>query len=614
MSTAILSRIRDVMKNVGYKSRPIQALIVTNHDAHMSEYLADCDRRLEYVSGFSGTAGVAIITEDEANMWTDGRYFIQAAKEMDSNWKLMKLGVHGTPTEGAWLSKKLKEGDLVGTDPRLIPYPVWLNLESELVHSGIKLVPLSINFVDEIWKDRPLLENKAIKPLGINYAGETSASKVKRVWKIMKDKSADMVVLSALDDIAWLLNLRGQDISYNPVFFSFLVVTANELHLYIDEQKITESIKDHFKQDNLPIEFHSYNSIYSSLESMVNDVKKVWICRSASFEIYKTFPESKRVCECSPIAVMKAVKNEVEVQGMRNAHIKDGVALCRYFAWLEKSMADNIELTEISAAEVLEGFRKEEADYIGPSFHTISSTGPHAAITHYIPKPASDRALSLNEIYLCDSGAQYLDGTTDVTRTVHFGMPTEFQKNCFTRVYQGVVAIAAAKFPYGIKGNCLDSFARKPLWDVGLDYKHGTGHGIGSYLFVHEGPMGISWRPYPDDPGLQPNMFLSDEPGYYHEGEFGIRIENIVQIVPAKTTYTMRSGELNFLTFTTITMCPIQTKMLEINLLTDLEINFLNDYHKKIRNTLGPILKERGFSDVYRWLEKETAEVVKYRN
>ncbi|XP_073994285.1 aminopeptidase P isoform X2 [Rhodnius prolixus] len=546
-------------------------------------------------------------------MWTDGRYFIQAAKEMDSNWKLMKIGVHGTPTEGAWLSSKLKEGDLVGTDPRLIPYSVWLNLESELVHFGITLVPLSMNFVDEVWVNRPNLEYKPIQSLDIKFAGESSIVKVERVWKVMMEKNVDSLVLTALDDIAWLLNLRGQDISYNPVFFSFLIITPKVLRLYIDEQKITEAIKDHFREHDLPIEIHPYENIYSSLEDLVCDIKKVWICRSASFEIYNTFPESKRFSECSPIAVMKAVKNEVEVKGMINAHVKDGIALCRYFSWLEKTMENDNTLTEISAAKVLENFRREEVDYVGPSFHTISSTGPHAAITHYIPKAESDRALSKNEIYLCDSGAQYFDGTTDVTRTVHFGIPTEFQKNCFTRVFQGVVAIATAKFPYGIKGNCLDSLARKPLWEVGLDYNHGTGHGIGAYLFVHEGPMGISWRPYPDDPGLQPNMFLSDEPGYYHEGEFGIRIENIVQIVPAKTTYSMPSGEKGFLSFTTTTMCPIQIKMLETSMLTDLEINFLNDYHKKIRNTLGPILKERGFTDVYTWLEEQTTEIVKLR-
>ncbi|KAK9497242.1 hypothetical protein O3M35_004599 [Rhynocoris fuscipes] len=604
MTSNVLLKVRTFMKQ--YKL-PLQAVIITNHDQHSSEYLAERDRILKYVSGFSGSAGTAIITDKDAKLWTDGRYFLQANREMDSSWSLMKVGVFGTLSEGTWLTKNLASGSYVGSDPKLMPYSVWSNLEKELSSSGIKLIPIE-DYMDQIWLDRPPLVSNPIKVLDIKYAGVTSSAKIGLITKAMKEKSVDCLVLSALDDISWLLNLRGDDIAYNPVFFSFLVIRPNGLHLFVDDKKLTNDVKIEFDKENLGVSILPYGEIYNFLRDIKDRAEKVWLCRSANQLIYSIIPENKRLCECSPVSLLKAIKNETEVKGMVSAHIKDGVALCRYFHWLENTIMD-VPITEISAAKVLEQFRKEEEGYVGPSFPTISSSGPNAAIIHYIPDKHSDRHLVLNEIYLCDSGAQYLDGTTDVTRTVHFSTPSEFERECFTRVVKGVIALASTKFPYGIKGNCLDSFARKALWEVGLDYKHGTGHGIGSYLFVHEGPMGISWRPFPDDPGLQPNMFLSDEPGYYHDGEFGIRIENIVQIISAKTMYNMPVNEKGFLTFDTITLCPIQIKFLNTALLNDFEITFINSYHKKVFDTIGPLLLKRGLTDVHKWLEKETAEI-----
>ncbi|KAK9503079.1 hypothetical protein O3M35_011725 [Rhynocoris fuscipes] len=565
------------MKNVGFKNRPIQALIITNHDEHMSEYLAEKDRRLKYVSGFSGSAGTAIITDSEANLWTDGRYFIQAVNEMDSNWNLMKSGIDGTLTESEWLSKALVQGSFVATDPKLISYTVWNNLKDYLEIFGITLVPLSYNFVDEIWKNKPVSPVKPVKIHDIKYAG--------------------------------LLNLRGEDIKFNPVFFSFLVISFNEIHLFIDEEKITNSIENYFMCDHLPIKIHSYDSIYFLLSEMEKKINKVWLCKGTNYQIYDIFPKCKQFCQVSPISKLKAVKNETEIVGMKNAHIKDGIALCRYFSWLENEIVLR-PLTEISAAKMLECFRNDEEDYVGLSFDTISSVGSNAAIIHYSPNEDTNKTITKDEIYLCDSGGQYLDGTTDVTRTLHFGKPTDFQKECFTRVLKGSIALATAKFPNGIKGNFLDSLARQSLWSVGLNYKHGTGHGIGSYLCVHEGPIGIANRPLPDDPGLQVNMFLSDEPGYYHDDEFGIRIENIVQIVEAETKYKPQDAQ-GFLKFETITMCPIQIKMLDLSLLTEEEICFINAYHQTVRDTLSPILQKRQFITAHDWLLKETVAIMR---
>lgn len=300
---------------------------------------------------------------------------------------------------------------------------------------------------------------------------------------------------------------------------------------------------------------------------------------------------------------MKAIKNPVEIEGMKSSHIRDGAALVRFFSWLEREVASGAVVTELSAADRLEQFRSEQEHHVGPSFETISSSGEHAAIVHYKPTPESNIAVTDSAPYLCDSGAQYLDGTTDVTRTVHMGTPTDHQKECFTRVLKGQMLMGSAVFPERIKGNCLDSFARKFLWDVGLDYQHGTGHGIGHYLNVHEGPMGISWRVYPDDPGLQAGMFMSNEPGYYEDGSFGVRIEDIVLIVPADTKCP---GDKKFLTFETVTMCPIQSKMIKKELLTESEVETLNAYHKTVREKVGPLIEAQKDVEAMEWLIRET--------
>ncbi|KAK7869696.1 hypothetical protein R5R35_011768 [Gryllus longicercus] len=602
-----LSKLRGLFKNVKYVNEPLQAYIVPSGDAHQSEYLADCDRRREFVSGFSGSAGTAIITEHQACLWTDGRYFLQALKEMDHNWTLMKEGVPSTPSQESWLSNNLPLGSRVGVDPTLISFSSWKPLQVALEAAGHSLVPVTTNLVDLLWDDKPPPPNNVVEPLTLKYTGKISKNKVEEVRTMMKEKKVSLLVITGLDEIAWLLNLRGSDITYNPVFFSYAMVSLSNVYLFIDESKITPSVKNHFIQEEIEVKMFPYEKILSVLKEQVSEQEgKIWISSDASYAIAATIPEKLRVCEVTPIALLKCIKNPTEIEGMINAHIKDAAALCCYFSWLEKEIPKGT-VTEISGASKLEEFRKEQEDFVGLSFSTISSVGPNGAIIHYHPTVETDRALTTEELYLCDSGGQYKDGTTDVTRTIHFGTPSQHEKECFTRVFKGQFFLGTSIFPTKIKGNCLDTLARKFLWDIGLDYLHGTSHGIGSYLNVHEGPMMISWRLCPEDPGLQEGMFLSNEPGYYEDGKFGIRLENIVRVIRAATPHNFK--DRGFLTFETITLVPIQTKMLEPSLLTEKEISYLNEYHSLCREKVGPLLKKQRHLDAYDWLFRETEPI-----
>lgn len=588
----------------------IQAYIVTSQDAHTSEYLADVDKRREYVSGFTGSAGIAIVTLDKALLWTDGRYHLQASQELDNNWTLMKAGLSTTPTEKEWLVKNLPSGSRVGVDPALITYQEYRSYETEFEHEGLSMLPVRDNLVDLIWENKPQPPPTVVSPLELKYTGKRTHKKLEEVREKMKEKRVSVLVLTALDEIAYLLNLRGADIMYNPVFFSYVIVTKDDIHLFINKKRITSAMDKHFVAEGCPITFDAYNDIQSFLSALVSKLapqEKVWISEYSNNALVSLVPKKSLVSEITPVNVMKAVKNPVEIQGMVKCHIKDAAALISYLAWLEKEIKSGHHVTEISGADKLEEFRSKQEDFVGLSFETISSSGPNGAIIHYSPKPSTDRPITAHEMYLVDSGGQYKDGTTDVTRTVHFGSPSDFEKECFTRVFKGCATLAMTVFPEKIKGHAMDALARHNLWSVGLDYLHGTGHGIGSYLNVHEGPMGISYVPRATDPGIEAGMFLSDEPGYYEDGKFGIRIENIVQVIPANTAYSRKNKP--FLTFKTITLVPIQTSLLNIDMLTIDEINFLNAYHKECRDVVGPLLKHQGQNEAYEWLVRETEPI-----
>ncbi|XP_022096569.1 xaa-Pro aminopeptidase 1-like isoform X2 [Acanthaster planci] len=607
-TTALLQKLRSLMKAKQYiGAEPIQAYIIPSGDAHQSEYLAACDCRRAFISGFTGSFGTAIVTNDIAALWTDGRYFLQAAQQMDSNWTLMKHGLKTTPTQEDWLVKNLPKGARVGVDPFLFAHDQWKKFSVTLSQEGLSLVPTVVNLVDLVWGDeRPSPPFDQVTVLETKYAGVTWPEKIKRMQEAMTTKDAQYLVLTALDEIAWLFNLRGSDIQYNPVFFAYAVVSVDTVYLFIDEQKLTKDVRDHLMHNGLKVDIQEYDAIQQFLADLYQEgsgTGKTWISPKSSNALVSCIPKSQCVLQGTPVLTSKAVKNEVEIRGMKNAHIRDAVALCEYFQWLEKEVPKG-HLTEISASDQLEQLRRQQEDYISLSFATISSIGAHGAIIHYQASPETDAPLSTQEIYLCDSGGQFKDGTTDVTRAMHLGTPTPYQKECFTRVLKGVISVATAVFPCGTTGSMIDSFARRSLWEAGLDYLHGTGHGVGAFLNVHEGPQQISCKVTAFDAALEAGVFMSDEPGYYEDGEFGIRIENIVLIKPVETKYNFRNT--GFLTFETVTLVPIQTKMIEPSLLSEAEISWLNDYHAKCRDIVGAELERQGRLDALAWLHRET--------
>lgn len=616
---AKLAKLRDLMELVqigGLAGRGIQALIVTSDDAHQSEYMREHDKRIQFISGFTGSFGTAIITPNKALLWTDGRYYMQALAEFDppDEWTLMREGLLDTPTRAAWLLSNLPPKSTVGADSNLMSYTEWAVLHTSLSAAGHCLMPLEENLIDKIWGDeQPAPTTNSVLPQPLEFSGRSAGKKVELCREAMTKNEVKALVITNLDEVAYILNLRGSDIPYNPVFFAYVILTLDALHLFIDKNRLSEKAQQQLISEEANVVYHPYEDIHTFLKTIASSCdedEKIWISNSSSYALHADCGKAKKHANITPINVMKAVKNDVETEGMKAAHIRDAVALVKYFAWLEDQIVNKRgTVTEISGATQLERFRQEQKHFVGLSFPTISSVGPHGAIIHYRPEPETDATITDKEIYLCDSGAQYQDGTTDVTRTMHFGTPTDFERECFTRVFKGQCRLSSAVFPLMLQGNYLDTLARESLWSVGLNYLHGTGHGVGSYLNVHEGPIGISWKPYPDDPGLQPGMFLSNEPGYYEDEKFGIRLENIELVVKADTPYNYKNR--GFLTFETVTLVPIQTKLLDLSLLTDSEIQYLNNYHAKCLNTLRPLLQGPENAQALEWLERETRPISK---
>lgn len=604
----LLFALRKLMKELPNNLGSIQAYIVPSDDTHQSEYLAERDQRRAFISGFDGSAGTAVITEKEALLWTDGRYHNQASQQLDENWTLMKDGLPTTLSIDSWLTKNLEKGCKIGVDASLMSVRVWSPLDRSLRLAGCSLVAIQPNLIDLVWKDQPAAPSNKIIPLSTKYAGKTVAEKVKAVREKMKENKCSVLCITFLDEIAWLLNLRGTDIQYNPVFFSYVIVTLDQIILFVDETKLEASVAAHFKDNQVTVTIKPYNAVQGTLKTLSSEVTDmVWISSMSSYGLSSLVPEDKRFTDITPISVLKAIKNDVETEGLKKCHIRDGMALCQYFAWLEQEIQIGNYVDEISGADKLESFRSKLENFMGLSFRTISSSGPNAAVIHYTPQSATNRQITDKEIYLCDSGAQFLDGTTDVTRTLHFGTPTDTERRCFTLVLKGQIALSTAIFPSKTLGQFLDTIARKALWDNGLNYAHGTGHGIGHFLNVHEGPMGIGVRPMPDDPGLQENMFLSNEPGYYEDGKFGIRIEDIVRVVKKEVGNNFNGrGALGF---ETVTCCPIQTKLVDVNLLTEKERAYLNQYNQNAFDTLKPLLEKINDQFTLSWLEKETKPI-----
>ncbi|KAF2861914.1 peptidase M24 [Piedraia hortae CBS 480.64] len=599
-TTARLKGLRSLMKE-----HKIDVYVVPSEDAHSSEYIAPTDARREFICGFTGSAGTAVITHDKAVLATDGRYFNQASKQLDHNWELLKQGLQDVPTWQEWTIDRAADGGVVGVDPTTISSAQAKRLSESIQKKGGKeLVAIAQNLVDQVWgKDKPSRPNEPVKVLDQEYAGKPFQEKIEDLRKGLDKKKAKGFVVSMLDEVAWLFNLRGNDIPYNPVFFSYALVTPTATTLFVDESKLQGNVREHLEN----VQLKPYNDIFDHLSAMSKDdapsKEKYLVSNRASWALQRALGGKDKVDEVrSSIGDAKAVKNKTELEGMRRCHVRDGAALVEYFAWLEHSLIEEKQtLDEVQGADKLEEIRRKQDKFIGLSFDTISSTGPNAAVIHYKPEPGNCSKIDPAKIYLCDSGAQYLDGTTDTTRTLHFGEPSDKEREAYTLVLKGHIALDQAVFPKGTTGFALDALARQHLWASGLDYRHGTGHGVGSYLNVHEGPIGIGARVAYAEVPLSVGNVISNEPGYYEDGNFGIRIENIFMVKETETKY--KFGDKPYLAFEHVTMVPCCRKLVDLSMLTKPEREWIDAYHEEILNKLRPFFSKD--ERTMKWLERE---------
>lgn len=582
------------------KEKKIDAYLVPTDDFHGSEYVGDYFKCRKYITGFTGSAGTAIITQDMAGLWTDGRYFIQAADQLrDTTIELFKSGEPGVPTVHQFLNDKLEEGMCLGFDGRTVSAREAEELQ-ELLQE--KHITFSVNddLIGEIWEDRPALSCEPVMELDIRWTGKSRADKIAEIREQMKAKEADTFILTSLDDIAWLLNIRGNDIHCCPVVLSYLVMMENELRLYANAAAFSEEIRSNLEADGVKI--YPYDDVYSYVQSISSD-KKVLLSRAnVNSRLVSNIPSEVTILDEPNLTLLpKAVKNETEMENERIAHIKDGVAVTKFIHWLKKNVT-RTTITELSTAEKLYQFRSEQEHFLGESFDPIIAYGTHAAIVHYSATEATDIPLEARGMVLADTGGHYLEGTTDITRTIVLGPVTAKEKKFFTAVLRGNLNLATAKFKYGCTGLNLDYLARGPLWELGEDYNHGTGHGVGYLLNVHEGPNSFRWKNLPGNPApvLEEGMITSDEPGYYLENEFGIRHENLVLCKKAEKT---SFGQ--FMCFEPLTMVPFDLEGINPEEMTERERKLLNDYHQKVYTTISPYLDE----EEKEWLKQATREI-----
>jgi Xaa-Pro aminopeptidase len=573
----------------------VDAYIVPGTDPHQSEYLPKLWLRRPFISGFTGSAGDVIITRDAAGLWTDSRYFIQAETQLDPKvFTLFKLGVPGTPTGKDWLATTLDEGAKVGIDTRLFPREIYMKLGARLARKKIELKSIDENLVDAVWPDQPSRPEDPVKPHDVKYAGESVERKLERLRDRLKEEAAGAHVVTMLDAVAWLFNIRGTDVAFNPVAIAYAIVTDDDATLYVDEVKIGEEVRNHL--DGL-VEIKPYDDFEKGLKALKT---KVWLDPASCSQYVVEWLDTEKVFLESPITLMKAVKNATEIEGFRTAHVRDGAALVRFFMWLEKAVPAG-GVTELTCMAKLEEFRSAGELHQGPSFDSIVGYQGNGAIVHYTSTEATNVVIRPEGILLVDSGGQYLDGTTDVTRTLALGAPTEEQRDRFTRVLKGHIKLAMQPFPEGSDGVQLDTLARMFLWEVGLNFGHGIGHGVGSYLNVHERPPAIS---YLSGHGhkMQAGMVCSNEPGYYKEGEYGFRQENMV--VTKEIPELSKDGAV-FLTMEDLTMVPIDLELVEKSLMTAEEVNWLNEYHRTVREKVTPLLD----LDEAQWLGEATRSI-----
>lgn len=588
-----LAKLRELMKREGYT-----AYVIPTNDFHLSEYTGDYFKERKFMSGFTGSAGTLVVTEDEAGLWTDGRYYIQAERQLEgSTITLFKQGMKDVPLPEEYLAKKMGEGDVVGFDGRVIPAKWGMDLETCLEKKGAKLCGTK-NLIDEIWTDRPAMPKDKLFILEEKYAGETMAQKVLRVREKMAEAGVGVHILTSLDDIAWLYNLRGSDIANTPVFMAYTMISSESVLLFIDSDKLTDETRNYLKENH--VEVMPYNAIYEWLTWVDKDETVLLDLNKVNYAIVKGLL-AKIENQPNPTTLFKAVKNDTEIKNLFTAHIKDGVAVTKFMYWLKTNIGKT-EITEISASDYLENCRRAQG-CIDLSFPTISAYNANAAMMHYSATPESNAVLKPEGLLLVDSGGQYYEGTTDITRTMALGSVSDEWKTHYTAVLRGMLNLQNARFLYGCTGLNLDILARGPMWDMDIDYQCGTGHGVGYLLSVHEGPNGFRWRVVPernDSAVLEAGMITTDEPGVYIAGSHGIRIENEL---------VCRKGEANeygqFMYFEPLTFAPIDLDAIDVNQLTAVDKKRLNAYHKLVFDTVSPYLTEEEAA----WLKKYTAEV-----
>lgn len=595
MNSTINNRIAALRAHIAQEQ--IQAFIIPSTDPHLSEYVAPHWQSREWISGFTGSAGTVVVTAKDAGLWTDSRYFLQAARQLEGTCiTLYKEMLPETPNIPEFLSAHLQEGDCVGIDGKMFSAEEVEHLQKELKKSGIRIKSIA-DPMQLLWTDRPAMPLAPAFVYDTKYAGMSFTEKLPAVRQAMEAAGADSLLLSALDEIAWLLNIRGNDVHCNPVVVSYLLIEKDKVNYFVQPQKVTPELAEYFSANGISV--HPYEEIGDYLNSF-NAHSILMNPAKTNYAIYSAIrPGCLIINGASPVALLKAIRNKQEIAGIHAAMQRDGVALVKFLKWLDEAVPAGKE-TEISVDKKLHTFRAAQPLYMGESFDTIAGYKEHGAIVHYEATPETDVALKPEGFLLLDSGAQYLDGTTDITRTIALGPLTEEEKTDYTLILKGHIALAMAVFPEGTRGAQLDVLARMPIWKERMNYLHGTGHGVGHFLNVHEGPQSIRMNENPV--ALQPGMVTSNEPGVYKAGSHGIRTENLVLTVPA--------GEGMFgkyLKFETLTLCPICRKGIIKELLTAEEIGWLNDYHRTVYEKLSPDLN----NDEKEWLKEACKAVIR---
>ena len=596
----INQRIEDLRELM--RREHLAACIFPSTDPHQGEYIPDHWKGREFISGFNGSAGTAVVTLHSAALWTDSRYFIAAAEQLKgTEYQLMKLKIEGTPTIAEWLGRECGAGAEVCIDGWCSSASAVRDFIADLRHEGGITVRTNLDPLKQIWRNRPVIPENPVEIYPLKYAGEPAREKMTRIREALRQLHADGMLMAALDDIAWTLNLRGTDVHCNPVFVAYLLISSKEVTLFVNQAKLTAEVSDYLKSEGIQVE--DYEQVENGLKqyfeyNILLDPDEV---NYRLYEIVKNkgrqndLPKTEIVEEESPVKRMKTIKNETEIAGFRSAMLKDGIAMTKFLCWLSGYIGKSeiSELTEIAIDQKLTSLRAEQPLYRDISFDTIAGYGAHAAIVHYEATPETDIPLQPKGMLLLDSGAQYLDGTTDITRTIALGPLTEEEKKIYTLVLKGHIQIELCKFPSGASGTQIDILARKDMWREGLNYLHGTGHGVGTYLNVHEGPhqFRMEWKPAP----LVAGMTITDEPGIYLPDRCGARTENTLLIVPYKETEFGR-----FLQFESLTLCPIDKAPIIREMMLPEEIQWLNDYHQRVFDTLSPHLNP----DEVEWLRK----------